>query len=211
MILRLLATALLLCAGLWAQDRDFLTPNEVDQVRQAQEPNARLALYIEFAKTRIDLLQQYVAKAKPGRSLFIHNTLEDYNKIIEAIDMVSDDALRRKVDISEGLATVADAEKQFLTALNHIKDSDPSDLERYRFVLTQAIDTTSDSHELAMEDTKNRGQVLSAEDAKQKAEREALMSQSEVKDRKKTADAEAKEKKKVPSLFKPGEKKPDSR
>lgn len=205
----LLVGAALSCSEVCAQDRDFLTPNEVDQVRQAQEPNQRLQLYVEFAKVRIDLLQQYVANPKPGRSLFIHNTLEDYKNIIEAIDTVSDDALRRKLNIDKGTVEVMNAEKDFLATLNKIQDSNPPDLDRYKFVLTEAIDTTSDSRELSAEDAKSRGAELSAADAKEKAKRDAVMSESEVADRKKSSDTEAKEKKKVPSLFKPGEKKPD--
>ncbi len=131
-----------------------MTPNEIDQVRLAQEPNERLFLYVQFAKTRIDLLQQYIANPKPGRSLFIHNTLEDYSKIIEAIDTVSDDALLRKVNIDKGTIAVLNAEKDFLAALSKIQDGNPPDLDRYKFVLTQAIDTTSDSRELSMEDSK---------------------------------------------------------
>ncbi len=54
----LLAAVLSLSALALGQDRDFLTPDEIDQVRQTQEPNARLALYVHLAKQRIDLLQQ---------------------------------------------------------------------------------------------------------------------------------------------------------
>jgi hypothetical protein len=206
----LLAAAISFGPLLAAEDRDFLTPDEVDQIREAQEPNARLALYVHFAKERIDLLQQYLAKEKPGRSLFIHNTLEDYSHIIEAIDSVSDDALKRHMALDTGMIAVLNAEKEFLAVLNKIQSSEPHDLARYKFVLEQAVDTTSDSRDLAMADSKQRGTALTATEAKEKQEREAMMPRKEVSERKKDADKQDEPKKKIPSLYKPGEKKPDT-
>jgi hypothetical protein len=197
-----------LAAGalLSAQDRDFLTPDEADQIREAQEPNDRLVLYVKFARQRMDLLQQYLSKEKAGRSIFIHNTLEDYSHIIEAIDTVTDDALLHKRPIDKGMVAVLAAERDFLDQLNKIQDSEPKDFERYKFVLTQAIDTTTDSRELGMEDSAKRGASLAAEDAKEKQQREAMMPSKEVADRKKDADTQEAPKKKIPSLYRPGEK-----
>lgn len=206
---RLLPVLVLAAPLIHAADRDFLTPDEIDQVRLAQEPNARLTLYVHFAKQRIDLLQQYLAKDKPGRSLFIHNTLEDYNQIIDAIDSVSDDALKRHVPLDKGMLAVLSAEKDFLVVLNKIQDDQPRDFDRYKFVLEQAIDTTSDSHQLAMEDSQKRGADLTAADAREKKEREAMMPKKEAAERKKDAESDSDQKKKVPSLYRPGEKKPD--
>lgn len=191
-----------------AQDRDFLTPNEVEQIRQVQEPNERLLLYVHFAKQRLDVVQHYLAKDKPGRSIFIHNGLEDYNKIIEAIDSVADDALKHNRPIDKGMVAVLSAEKEFLDQLNKIQDSEPRDLERYKFVLGQAIDTTHDSRELSLEDSHKRSTELAAEESKEKKDREAMMPAKEAKERQKAAQAETeeKEKKKVPSLYRPGEK-----
>lgn len=210
-----LFSALLLTGHLIAQaDRDFLTPDEVDQVRQAQDPNDRLLLYVHFARVRMDLLERYLSKDKPGRSIFIHNTLEDYSKIIESIDSVSDDALRRNRPIDKGMVAVASAEKDFLDKLNKIQDGEPRDLDRYKFVLSQAIDTTSDSHDLSLEDAHKRSTDLTAADAQQQKEREAMMPAKEVKERKKDAaaagDADQDQKKKVPTLLRPGEKLPQS-
>ena len=208
-----LATIALLAAAvcLAQEDRDFLTPDEVQQVREAQEPNERLTLYVRFAKQRIDLVENYLAKDKPGRSIFIHNTLEDYSHIIEAIDTVSDDALRRHAEIDKGLIAVLNAEKDFLEKLNKIQDSNPKDMERYKFVLTEAIDATNDSRETNITDSKQRSGELAAADQKEKKEREALMPAKEVKSRKKDAEAADpnQEKKKIPSLYRPGEKPPD--
>ncbi len=203
--------AAVLCSAsfLSAQDRDFLTSNEVDQVREAQEPNQRLLLYVHFAKQRMDLVDQYLANDKPGRSIFIHNALEDYSRIIEAIDTVADDSLRRKLPIEKGMVAVAAAEKEFLDKLNKIQDADPRDLDRYKFVLTDAIDTTSDSHELSVEDAGKRASALTAHDTKEKAERDAMMPTKETAERKKTDASGENQKKKVPSLYRPGEKPPD--
>jgi hypothetical protein len=193
------------------EDRDFLTPDEVIQVREAQDPSDRLALYVHFARQRMDLVQNYLAKDKTGRSIFIHNTLQDYSRIIEAIDTVSDDALRRHRDIDKALLVVLNAEKDFLDKLNKIQEANPKDIERYKFVLTEAIDTTSDSREMNMEDSKQRAGELAATDQKEKKERDAMMPSKEVKDRKKDADAQNpdEQKKKIPSLYRPGEKPPE--
>lgn len=204
-----LVLALATSASLTAQDRDFLSPNEVDQIRQAQDPNDRLVLYIHFAKQRIDLVNNHLAKDKPGRSIFVHNALDDYNKIIESIDSVSDDALRRNKPIDKGMLAVVDAEKTFLDQLGKIDDTPPHDFERFKFVLEQAMDTTRDSRELSLADSRKRTTDLAAEDSKEKRDREALMPAKEAAERKKAQAATEGEKKKVPSLYKPGEKPPD--
>jgi hypothetical protein len=203
--MRLLLGLIVLGTALYAQQRDFLTEDEADQVRLVQEPNERLKLYLHFAKQRLDLIQQAVDQEKAGRSKLIHDLLEDYTEIIDAIDTVTEDSLKRSIDMSLGVSAVAEAEKEMLAQLTKIRDSEPKDIARYKFVLDQAIDTTSDSMELAAEDLKDRMQEVAAREKKQRQDREALMSAGELEAKRKEEKKEAETKRKVPTLRRKGE------
>src|ERR1700683_4761768 len=111
--------------------KDFLTSDEVEKVREAQEPNERLKLYVLFARQRLDQLQRLLEKEKKGRSLTARELLQDYSSIIDTIDTVSDDALARGVNIAEGMTAVTESEKRFLGQLQKIKDRNPADIDLY--------------------------------------------------------------------------------
>ncbi len=203
-----LAKALLFCLGgvlPVAAQRDFLTADEADQIRLVQEPNERLKLYLKFAEQRLELVKQLLAKDRPGRSALVHDALEQYSEIIDAIDTVADDALRRKLDISIGMAAVVEAEKKLLETLRAIQSAQPRDLAMYQFVLEQAIETTADSLELSMEDLEKRTEEVVARQERERKERESLMSAEEVEARREAEKKEAEQKRKAPTLYRKGE------
>lgn len=213
----------LLCATFAAAvpalaDKDFLTEDEIEKVREAQLPNDRLKLYVLFARQRMDQLQRLMSKEKKGRSAEARELLENYSSIIDAIDTVSDDALKRGVDIGEGTVAVKTAEKRFLGELQQIQSRNPADIDLYDVALKEAIGNTSDSIDLASDDPTARGTQLSAEDKKAKQEAEQTLKAEDRLDKSspapaptKTADAtdESKPKRKPPTLLRPGEKLPN--
>jgi hypothetical protein len=211
--MRAFLVCLLIAAPLAAQ-HDFLSADEVEKVRDAQEPNLRLKLYSQFAQERIDLMKHLLDKDKAGRSALIHDTLDEYCKILDAIDTVADDALTRKVDVKAGLDLIALQEKQMLPYLQKVADSHPRDMERYDFLLKQAIDATTDSLDAAQEDLGKRTQDVEAREEREKKERRDAMSpterEGEAAQDKQAAEQKAVEEskqKKAPTLYRPGEKK----
>jgi hypothetical protein len=204
------AMAAVLAAAAPAQQRDFLTSDEVEQIRDAQEPNARLELYARFARNRIDLVKNLLSKDKPGRAAMIHDALEEYAKILDAMDDVADQALSKRGELTQGLRVVSNAEREMLPALRKIRDSKPKDLDRYSFVLQTAIETTQDSLDLADEDVSKRTNAAVEKEEREKKAVEANQTRQE-KEADAKADADQQNQRKAPSLYRPGEKKQDDK
>jgi len=208
---------LLLAAPALAQ-KDFLTNSEIEQVREVQEPVARIKLYLLFAKQRLDQVQSLMAKDRAGRSGEIRQLLENYTSIVDAIDTVSDDALVRKNDVTTAPAFITDGEKKFLDQLTKIQTSAPHDLAMYDFELKEALAATGDSLSLATEDMTTRGQNvnLKAEEDKKKVAtidaQEHQGTKDPLADKAEAAAADAaKPARQAPTLYRPGEKPDDTK
>lgn len=212
--LLLFAVGSLLIAWPAAAQTDFLTADEVEKVREAQLPNDRLKLYVLFARQRIDELEKLLAKEKKGRSAVARELIEQYTQIIDAIDTVSDDALKRKVAISEGSTAANAAEKTFLTKLQKIQNTALPDLGLYEVALREAIASTTDSLDLAKEDLDARSQQLADEDAKEKEKSKSILSAEDSKGKPVDETAAKSDapvapdgtRRKPPTLMRPGEK-----
>lgn len=195
--------------SLEAATRDFLTAEEIDQVRLAQEPNERVQLYLKFAQSRLAQVTQLLSKERSGRSALVHDLLEDYIGIVEALDTVGDDALRRKIDMTKGMLVVVPGERELLAQLKKLDEGEYTDRDRYEFVLDEAIDVTADSIDLSA-DLSERAREISAADQKREEERKAGLTSEDAKreaDEKKKVEQQ-KQQKKAPTLRRPGDPPP---
>ena len=206
--------ALLMSIPLAGQDllggrRDFLTDHEADLIRENQEPDHRIGQYLHFAQLRIELVRQALLREDAGRSKLIHRNLEEYGRIIEAIDFVIDDAAADQVDLDDALKTLAEREKELLAALERIRENPADDHWTYEFVLEDAIEITRDSMELTLEDLGDRGRRILEADSREKKRQRALMTPERRKDveklEKEMQTEEQEQKGKRPTLLKPGE------
>ena len=159
------------------------------------------------------MAQSLVNKDKAGRSILIHDALEDYSKILDAIDDVTDDALLRKLEVKLGLEAVVATEKRTLPMLQKIQSSQPKDLARYDFALQQALETTEDSIKASQEDLGKRSEQVEARDTREKKQLKELgvTSDDDAKgdgdkaEGDKKADSNQQPQRKPPTLKRPGE------
>ena len=150
--------------------KDYLTPDELDQVREAQEPNDRIKLYIHFAKQRLDQVNQLdgQGQARPQRAG--SRSAGQLHRGSSRPSIPSPTTPCAASSASTKATRVAAAEeKTMLAELKKIQDSQPKDVARYDFALKEAIDTTSDSVELAEQDVNARKAEIAAKEAKEKA------------------------------------------
>ena len=208
--MRPICVLLLLAAPALAQlQRDFLTEDEADQIREMQEPTQRVTLYLKFARLRLELVKQTLAAEKPGRSRLIHNNLEDFSKIIEALDNVLDDALARKLDVQKAVELVTEQEKQFLATLQEFDSKKTKDRYLYEFVLKDALEGTQDSLEESQHDLRARTERVLDEDRREKKKIESMTTVKDQEERKAAAKKEGQKEeqkaRKAPSLRRKGE------
>jgi hypothetical protein len=146
-----LLVALLLLSTVWAQRRrDPLNPNEADQLRDAaQEPAARLKLYLQFARTRLASLEQMRADPKvTDRAKQTHDRLQDFLDVYDEMNDNIDTFVERKADLRKPLKAVIEADTEFQAKVRGLKSSleaSKEDAGQSDFLLTNVLETLDSS------------------------------------------------------------------
>lgn len=152
-ILRLVTIVLLLVPVLFAQrHRDPLSQAEIDQVRDTSwEPKMRLPLYVQFARTRLDKLDQVRTDPKvKDRGKQTHDLLDDFQLLYDELNDNIDTYVDRHDDIRKPLKSIIEADTEFQAKLRGLKDAanvPPAEAQQYEFVLNNVIETVDSSAE----------------------------------------------------------------
>lgn len=144
-----LLLSLLLTGASWAQSQnDALSPDEIDQIRDAaQEPAERFKLYIKFARQRLDAAEQ--SRTDPtvkDHAAEIHDQLQDFLSIYDEMDENVDTYADRNDDVRKGLKAVIEADTEFQMKLRNLKEATAAlqGRDAYQFVLTNSMEDVDD-------------------------------------------------------------------
>lgn len=129
---------------------DPLNDLEIDQLRDAaQEPEIRLKLYVGFARTRLEKMQQIQADPKvTDKDQQILAALQDFTDIYDELDDNVDTFDDRGDDLRKALKPVIEADTEFgsrLRAFRLALASSPKELQALDFQLGTALDAVDSS------------------------------------------------------------------
>ncbi|MFQ5695676.1 MAG: hypothetical protein ACE5HB_06785 [Terriglobia bacterium] len=149
----LAAVLLVASASALAQRGDYLTREEVDKVRDTQEPNKRIQLFLEIAGGRLGQFEKSLG-APGGEPAAHHDVLLDrLNDFINAIDDTAGNlefALERGgVDLHKTRKKLLKQTENFLARLDRIREGHEIVRREFPYDMEDALEATHDLVELA--------------------------------------------------------------
>ncbi len=136
-----------------SQQPDYLTPEEVTQVRQAEDPNLRVELFLKFADLRLAAFEkalQPAAGSEPPRPYQLKDLLNDF---IRAIDDTADKTQtpleRGGVELKKARDKINIKGRDFLKRLGDIQKTEAGSDEDLRYDLEDATQAVNDLLALA--------------------------------------------------------------
>ena len=135
------------------QQADYLTKEEVEQAREAQEPNQRIELFLKFADARLAAFEKALQPgpgAEPPRTYQLKDLLNDF---IRSVDDTTDKTMqpleRGGVELKKGRDKINVKGRDFLARLQDIQKTEAASSEDLRYDLEDAVDAVNELLALA--------------------------------------------------------------
>jgi hypothetical protein len=126
-------------------EKDYLSGVEEDKIRDAETPNERIKLFLEFAQDRLKKFQYELEHPSPNKHTEMLNYLmNSYGGCVDdAADLIQL-GLEKQDNIRQGIDLMAAKAKEFLVVLQKYAAEGP-ELEIYKENLDDAIEGTQDA------------------------------------------------------------------
>jgi hypothetical protein len=128
-----------------AVQKDYLSALEADKIRDAETPNERIKLFLEFADDRLKKFQYELDHPSSNRHAEMLNYL--LNSYIGCVDDASDliqEAIEKQQNVRAGVDLMVLKAKEYLEALKKIS-TEGRELDIYKINLDDAIEGTQDA------------------------------------------------------------------
>jgi hypothetical protein len=136
-------------AAVWGAEKgDYLSDEEVDQLREAQEPSLRIEAYLSFAQVRLTRFDDYRNRPlNPDYDIpgYLDTQLDQFIRITDALKDTIGDHFDRHDDMRVGLKKFLEMGTHELDQLRHVEQSPDPYAAAYHKSLNDAIDDFTDA------------------------------------------------------------------
>jgi len=126
-------------------DKDYLSAIEADKIRDAETPNEKIKLFMEFAADRLKKFQYELEHPSQTNHTQMLNYL--MNSYVGCVDDAADlmqEGVQKQQNVRAGIDLVANKTKEFLEVLTKIQ-ADGKEIDVYKDNLDDAIEGTQDA------------------------------------------------------------------
>jgi hypothetical protein len=119
---------------------DYLTHTEADKIRDAESPNERIKLFLDFAADRLQRFNRelHMKDTGPRRADFLNSLMDAFDSCVNEASSRIDNAVSNGNDVRDGIKDMEQRGADFMTALEKIKKEN-LDLSQYRDALEDAM------------------------------------------------------------------------
>jgi hypothetical protein len=190
----LFATLALSAGSARAQKPDFLTDEEQDKLRDAQDPAKRIELYLAFSQARLERFQNFISTpADPSydNGAYLDALLGEVIDVNDELKNWIDTQYERKGDMRGGLRKLLSLTPREIEDLRRIDKTPGPYGSAFQHTLREAIDDLSDTLDGATKALAEQDKVFAEEKREEKA------SARDIKERRKEEEKRTKEEQKL--------------
>ena len=180
--------------GLRGQKKDFLSEDEEDELREAQDPSKRIEVYLAFAQARLDRFEQYRTRPddpKYDTGSYLDSLLGEYIFLNDELKNWIEYQFQHNGDMRRGLRALLDRGPRQLEQLRQIQKSPGPHASEYSNGLRDAMENLTDTLDGAAKAASVQEKKFQQMKREEKAE--ARLTKERLKERKRHAPAESEE------------------
>lgn len=173
---------------------DYLTEEEEDELREAQDPSARIEVYLKLEAERLDRFINFRTQPMDPQydnGAYMDKLLGQYISLTDEMKSWIQDQYDRKNDMRAGLRKFVEAGPKQLEELHRIQQTPDGYTKDYRRTLSDAIDDFNDALDGATQALAEQQKTFG------ELKREEKAQQQTIKERQKDARKREKEEKKL--------------
>jgi hypothetical protein len=180
-----------------AQKGDYLSDEEADKLREAQDPSQRIEVYLSLGQVRLDRIENFRNKPPdPDYDIagYLDKQFDQYIRITDELKNWMQDQYDRRGDMRSGLKKFLELGPKQLEQLRRIQQTPDPYTADYRKSLSDAVDDFNDALDGATKALSGQSKLFGELKREEKAD--ALAAKDREKEEKKRAKEEKKLRKK---------------